>query len=259
MKKSLLLIVFLSLLSLAFWSCSDSTEPEETATVSLKLTDAPEDYDEVNISFTEVSAKIDSTWHTFLGEQTTLNLLDYQNGNTFSLGSLELVPGHLIQIRLMIDTANIVVNGVSQELTVPSGSTSGFKLNTNMDVVAGQVLDLVIDFDLGRSIVVTGPKTNPTGYKLQPVFRVADISQTGTIEGVVGNPEMNPIAYVIQTNDTLTSTFVDTANGGFVFSFLPEFGAYKVVVVDDESKSFTQNGVAVTGGQTTDLGTITLQ
>lgn len=258
MRKLLAAILFVTLTATLFIQCS-SNDPEDTATLSVQLTDAPNTYEAVNISFTEIAVKVDSEWVTFLGTPQTINLLNYQNGNTLSLGEHDVPAGHIIQIRLKIDSANIVVDGVTHEMNVPSGSTSGLKFNANFTLEPGQTFEMVIDFDLGKSIVTTGPKNNPTGYKLQPVLRIAEIAQTGAISGTVTNPAANPLAFAIQTNDTVTTAIVNTTTGEFTLSFLPEFGSYKVVVKDEDDLMFEQIGVSITGGQTTNLGEVTLQ
>lgn len=257
--KSNFALLFILTLSVCFFIRCSSNDPQNTATLSVQLTDAPDTYEAVNISFTEIAVKVDSDWVPFLGEPQTIDLLSYSNGATLALGELEVPAGHIIQVRFKIDSANIVVDGVANELDVPSGSSSGLKFNTNFVLEPGEVMELIIDFDIGRSVHTTGPKNNPTGYKLQPVIRVAEIPQTGSITGTVTNYELNPIAYAIQTNDTVTSSIVSTTSGEFTLAFLPEFGSYKVVVIDDEEKLFEQEGVSVTGGQSTDLGDITLQ
>lgn len=257
MRKLLAAVLFVTLTATLFVQCS-SNDPEDTAILSVQLTDAPDAYEAVNISFTEIAVKVDSQWITFLGTPQTINLLDYQNGATLSLGEQEVPAGHIVQIRLKIDSANLVVDGVTHDLDVPSGSSSGLKFNANFELQPGQTMEIVIDFDANRSIKTTGPSTNPNGYKLRPVIRLAEAAQTGAISGIVTNPSAAPVAYAIQTTDTVTTSMVDTVTGAFTLAFLPEFGSYKVVV-DTEEKSFEQTGVSVTGGQTTDLGEITLQ
>ena len=70
MKKRILLsLLIFSILSIFFIiSCSDSTSPEEDGTLKLYLTDAPCDYDAVNITFSEISAHINSDWITVVGD-----------------------------------------------------------------------------------------------------------------------------------------------------------------------------------------------
>lgn len=81
------------------------------------------------------------------------------------LGTSDLAAGKYTQIRLYLkDTGNvIVVNGVSEPLTVPSGA---LKLVGNAEVVDGKSYKLEIKFDLDKSLVI-----NNQGYKLKPTVK----------------------------------------------------------------------------------------
>ncbi len=117
------------------------------------------------------------------------------------------------QIRLKIENANIVYKGTTFPMNVPSGATSGLKLGPQFKVESGSSYELVIHFDAGRSIVTTGPRKNPNGFKLKPHIRVIPLAKTGSISGRVTNPQHLAIAYAIQGSDTLTSSNVDILNG----------------------------------------------
>jgi hypothetical protein len=151
-----------------------------------------------------------------------------------------------------------VLNGQSYPLDVPSGAQSGLKLLTKFDIIAGSTYDLVIDFDAERSIVVTGPRQRPNGFKLKPVLRVAAMALTGSISGTVTNPADLPVAYAISDADTVTSSPVDGTSGLFRLAFLAP-GSYAVSISDTLNKTFTQANVPVTAGQDNSLGQITLQ
>jgi hypothetical protein len=102
------------------------------------------------------------------------------------LNSFTLPAGHYAWIRLMVDTAGtrdscIVVGGTEHELTIPSGDETGLKLNRGFDVPDGGSADFTIDFDLRKSVHVTG-----TGeYLLRPTLRLADNTLAGAIAGTV--------------------------------------------------------------------------
>jgi hypothetical protein len=132
------------------------------------------------------------------------------------------------------------------------------KLLTKFEVIAGSTYDLVLDFDAERSVVVTGPRQSPTGFKLKPVIRAMAMVATGSISGIVTNPTDLPVAYAIAGADTVTSTQVDGTSGFFRLAFLSP-GSYTVSVVDTTGKSFTQPNVPVTAGQDYSVGNVTLQ
>lgn len=252
-------ILFLYFLS----GCNKESDPasgnnSETGRLTIYLTDAPSAvFDSVNIIFSEVSAHIDSEWITVQGDTMKVNLLDLSNGNTIVFGSADVPAGKYTQIRIKIDDAYVVVDGQTHPMDVPSGAQTGLKLGPQFTVNAGSTYEMVVDFDVNRSVVIMGPSHTPR-YKLKPRLRVMTLALTGSLSGTVTNPAHMPTAYAIQEPDTITSTYVDTLNGYYQLSFLPA-GTYKVFIKDtlDQSAAI-ENGV-VTAGSDQDLGQITLQ
>jgi len=103
------------------------------------------------------------------------------------LNKLTLPAGHYEWIRLTVNTAGthdsyiVLLGGADYELTIPSGSQTGLKLNRGFDVPAGGSADFTIDFDLRKSVHVTG-----TGdYMLRPTLRLVDNVMVGAIAGTV--------------------------------------------------------------------------
>ena len=258
-KKSLFFLV-LFLIALVINKCdtnSTSTD-EEAAYLRVLVTDAPAAYDSVVIVFSEISAHINSLWYYMKQEPVRVNLLEWNNGKTFRLTSSEVPAGQCTQIRIKIDEAYIGVNNQVHELTVPSGSTSGLKLGPEFTIKEGITYNVVLDFDASKSVVVLGPKKNPKGYKLKPRIRVIVHADVGSISGTVLNPERLPLAYAITSDDTVTSTKVDTASGYFRLAFLPE-NTYTIVVEDTSGRSYTKESVPVQAKQDYNLGEITLE
>src|SRR4030042_664822 len=181
---------------------SIDTDSGSTGTLKIYLTDSPAEYEAVNITFSEVSAHINDQWLTVRGDSVTVNLLDWNNGNSIILGEAELPAGHYTQIRLMIQGAEIVVDGQTFPLTVPSGATNGIKTGPEFTLTAGSTYELVVDFDVARSIVVTGPRHDPHSYKLKPHLRCVPRAISGSISGIVTNPEHLPLAYALQNSYT---------------------------------------------------------
>ena len=257
--RHLLLSLFLLILVLA--GCEKETTgvdaDKQTGNLTILLTDAPASYDSVNITFAEVSAHLDSTWLNILIDTTTVNLLDWSNGNVMILGSEDVPAGKYTQIRIKIIDAEIGVNGQVFPLDVPSSAKTGLKFGPQFTINEGSTYEMVIDFDASRSIVTTGPPHIPTGYKLKPRIRVTSTAITGSISGVVLNPFEDPIAYAIHNGDTTTTTIVDTVTGSFMLAFLPE-GMYNVSVVDTAIGFYSKDSINVTTGSNFDLGDISL-
>lgn len=173
-------------------------QPTRTGTLTLNLTDAPGDYDEVFITFTQVSvhkacdnastpdnatigdnatADCAGEWIVISTEEQGYDLLTLQDGAFDLLAAAELEVGHYSQIRLQIsdglDNASepktyVMVGGVKHALEVPSGDTSGLKLTHGFDITADNETELFLDFDADKSVHQTGAGQ----YKLQPTIKV---------------------------------------------------------------------------------------
>jgi hypothetical protein len=254
--RILILAVAVSALAV---KCGDSgTSPNQTGTLTISLTDAPADVEQVNITFSEVSAHIGSEWVTVRSEPVTLDLLEWNNGKSIVLGTAEVPPGDYTQIRLMIDQAEVVSDGQTYQATVPSGARTGLKLVSGFSLEEGSTYELVVDFDARRSVVATGPPGNPQRFQLKPTVRVVPRALTGAIGGVLADTDHLPTAYAISGEDTVTSAAPDTTSGAFLLSFLPP-AEYEVAIEDTLGRTFTQAALSVTAGTTSELGTIDLQ
>lgn len=248
---------FAFMIALGISGCGDSPSSSETGTLSLRLTDAPGDFSEVNITFSEIAAHIDGEWVTVEGEPQTVNLLAWNNGRSVEIGRAELAAGRYTQIRLIIADAEVVVDGATHPMTVPSGAQTGLKFGPAFDVEPNLTFELVIDFDASRSVVATGPPGAPNRYMLQPRIRMEPVATTGAIAGTVSNPANAPFAYALVASDTIASSPVDSL-GAFTLAFLPE-GTYAVAVVDTAQATGARAGVVVEKGRVTQVGSITLQ
>lgn len=258
MKKWMLCLA--GVLSGAMAGCNnDATSPTAgEATLRMWLTDKTAAYDAVNITFTEISAHIDSQWIVLNDQTQTVNLLDWNNGKTLLLGQADIEAGTYTQIRLKIAAAEVVWNGQSYPMDVPSGAQSGLKLLTKFEIAAGSTYDIVLDFDAERSVVTTGPPQNPKGFKLKPTIRAMAMAFTGPISGRVANPAALPVAVAVAGNDTITASAVDPVSGDFRLAFLPPM-AYVVSITDTLGRAFSKPDAPVNAGQDYALGSITLQ
>lgn len=228
-KYSNLFVSIIILSTFLFTACSTESGPG-TGTMKVSLTDAPANFDQVNIEIRQVLVNkdenaedtLDSGWKTVMEDSIVVNLLDYQNGKVLDLGEVELEPGMYNQVRLMLGEGNnVVIDGETHALTTPSAQQSGYKLNVDAEVQEGQVYELVIDFDASQSIVVTGNNQ----YLLKPVLRTVDLQEEGSISGTVLPLEAEPYVYAIIDQDTV-GTQPDT-EGNFQLVGLRD-GTYNV-------------------------------
>lgn len=209
------------------------------AKIQVVMVDAPAEYDAVLIDVQEVQVNTSSDeengWESLEeAEPGIYNLLELTNGEEAFLGEIELPEGRLGQVRLILGDQNeLVIGEDTLQLTVPSGSQSGLKVNINADIVEGVAYKLILDFDAGRSVVKRG---NSGAYNLKPVIRAQMDAQTGAIEGAVSPAGADVIVYAIQGEDSVSS-YPDEA-GAYLIRALTE-GTYDVVAVP-ASDSFTK-------------------
>src|SRR6188474_3817123 len=103
------------LLSVFWLACSD--DEQQTARLDVRLTDAPGDYQEVNIDIQGVEVHTEdgsqnSGWTTLDAQNGVYNILELTNGLDTLLASTELPPGKVSQIRLILgDNNTVVVDG----------------------------------------------------------------------------------------------------------------------------------------------------
>ncbi len=221
------------------------------------MTDAPANYEAVLITFSEISAHINGKWHTVVGQQTTIDLLQWTNGNSVLLGEAKLEAGIYTQIRLIVEKAEVRVDGKTYPMEVPSGSESGLKIHHTINLEAGAAYDLVIDFDASRSIVVKGDGTSQTRFQLKPVLRAVEFSSTGSVSGTILNYSSRTTAMAVQGTDTVTTSFAHSLSGDFTLAFLPP-GTYTIRVVNVTGLVYIHSNVTVAAGANTNLGLVTL-
>ena len=247
--------LFCVMFGLMLSACSD----DENARIQVLLTDAPGDYEEVNIDIQDV--QINRTEGTSTGWESidienkgVYNLLELTNGLDTLLGTLSLPSGRISQIRLVLGTNNSVkVSGAVKELTTPSAQQSGLKINLQQTLKDGVTYRILLDFDVARSIVARGNQT----YSLKPVIRAIVEATTGGIRGDISPVEANPAIYAINGTDTVGTTFPD-ADGKFLLRGILG-GTYKVSFVPKTGYlTKTVENVVVTSGSVNNMGTVVI-
>lgn len=264
-KYNAIFAFFLAMITLT--SCSnddsESTTPG-TARVSVELTDAPGEYDEVWVEVEDILIKREATgneeegWESIGDVRTgTVDLLTLTGGNTALLADVELPAGYLDQLRLVLgDNNNIVVDGVSYTLRTPSAQQSGLKLQVRQELEADTEYNFILDFDVDKSVVKAGATGN---YNLHPVMRLSAEAVTGSIVGSV-HPTTYQALVVAKNGETEVSAYTN-AEGDFKLVGLPA-GTYRVTVTPDPDSGLPQvvrSNVEVAVANSTDLDVIYLQ
>lgn len=255
-------------------SCNDSDSngvAKSEPTISVRLVDAPGDYEAVNVEVVDVMIKMDDDsnddngWISLEANNETVNLLDFTGG--FSKVLVEKFPvpaGTLSQMRLVLGDGNtIVIKDENDEdetfsLKTPSAQQSGLKLKTNTLIEEGFTYDFVLDFDVKKSIVHTG---NSENIILKPVLNVSVEANSGIIEGKVSPSDVPSMASVLvddkgtpeTDDDVIISAYTNDA-GEFALWGVPA-GTYEVIIKPtDENSDYAYGSaadVSVEKGQTT--------
>jgi hypothetical protein len=257
MKKVIIYLSVLASLSFGLYSC-DSNDEEKSSKLQIWLTDAPGDFQEVNIDIEDVQVHVgegenESGWKSLNVNRGVYNLLELTNGLETLLGNTELPPGKISQVRLVLGDHNTIkVGGETFDIQTPSAQQSGLKIQIHETLTAGITYKVVLDFDAARSIVENGNGT----YILKPVIRSVTQAQDGAIKGVVNPAPSHPAIYVIDNADTIASSTPDST-GHFLIRGLDP-GSYQVAFFPDTTvyQIATEANAIVTLGEVTDLGTI---
>ena len=216
-------------------------------TLGVSLTDAPAcGFDAVNVTVVKVrvhksssASDKDAGWTDItLNPARKINLLNLTNGVLDNLGETPLPAGHYTQLRLVLDPntstnfANSVVpaGGIETTLVTPSAVQSGIKLVNEFDVVSGQRVDLVLDFDACKSIVQRGNGT----YALKPVIKVIPFVLNG-INGFVDTTLLSSSVMVTaqQNGVVVRSTAPNATTGEFFLARLAS-GNYDVALTAND-------------------------
>lgn len=146
--------------------------------MTVRMTDAPGIYDEVNVDIRQVSLHYTDTnasgkWVNLNTNAGVYDLLKLQNDVTVVLAGDSTLPlGKINQMRLLLGPDNyVVIDSVKYDLKVPSGMQTGIKMNLNTEIKTNSDVEVLIDFDAGKSVVVLGNGT----YSLKPVIKVESV------------------------------------------------------------------------------------
>ncbi|HUQ96586.1 MAG TPA: DUF4382 domain-containing protein [Chitinophagaceae bacterium] len=241
----------------ALYACNKNEAPG-TARLQVSLTDAPGDYEAVLIDVQDV--RINTTTDSATGwsslenvKRGTYNLLDLVNGKDTLLSDAVIPAGRVQQIRLVLGTENFVkVDGQLLKLETPSAQQSGLKLNIHQDVSAGSMYQLLLDFDVAKSIRQTGNNK----YILKPTIRAVLQSLAG-VKGFVAPDSVQTAVLAIQDMDTVASTY--TANGNYCIKGLSA-GTFDLhfLSANNQYAKQVKHGVVVTAGNMTVVDSVRL-
>jgi hypothetical protein len=154
--------------SILLMSCNKNN----SVPVRFLLTDNPAAYDSVNVHIKAINVKIDddnAAWIEVPSKDTTVNLLDLQNGVTMLLAEGEVPEGVLKEVRFVLGDDNyVVMAGNRYPMEAPSAEYSGLKIKINK-ALNESLNTFTLDFDADLSV-----KEENGNYKLMPVIQVKE-------------------------------------------------------------------------------------
>lgn len=245
-------------MAIALFACSND---DKMARIEVRLTDAPGDYEAVNIDVIGLEVHSDGSgenegWRSIPVNGGIYNVLDLTGGIDTLIASAQIPAGKISQIRVILGENNsLVIGGQEYALSTPSAQQSGLKLNVHTTLSEGITYRMTLDFDAARSIVAKGNGT----YSLKPVIRVMTEATSGAIKGIVTPVEATPAVYaIVASGDTVASAYANQ-EGAFLLRGL-DAGVYTVRFSPKTGYSIVEKtGVTVSTGQVTDMGTVSIQ
>jgi hypothetical protein len=239
----------------------------------IALTDAPScGYDHVYVTIEKVAvhksasaSETEAGWSELtLSPPRRVDLLDLTNGVLEELGTMPLEAGQYSQIRLVLasnagtgttSVANAVhpTGGTLTALDTPSAQQSGLKLKANIDVAAGQMADVVLDFDACKSIVKAG---NSGKYNLKPVIAVVPRVVSGVTGYVTTTLSLGSTTVAMQQDGVTVRSTTPDATGRFSIPYLAT-GTYTLVVMSEGRATAVMTNVPAGTTTTVVSGTTT--
>ena len=205
MKRGVLVILASFAIPFAFTSCSDDENDDaEKATVNFKMTDAPIDNSSVEAVFVTVAnIKVDGNSVDGFQKQT-IDLTAYQNGNAKLLTSEQLDVNAYSNISLVLDYESddsgnspgcyvITEDDMKHNLNAGSQSQGEITINDGFDVQSATENNVVIDFDLRKSIVSGNESHSESDFsfvtqnEMNNALRAVVESESGSVEGNAEN------------------------------------------------------------------------
>ena len=259
--------IFLAIVTLAFILSGCNKTVDEPGRLVVKITDDPFNIDlvesaTITINKIEIrqAGQPDGNPFIVVSEDTlTFDLLTLRNGITEEVSNISIPPGNYDLVRLYVDEASLKIKDqpVEFKVKVPSGSQTGLKIfiSPSLTVNGGLTSELLLDFDLSKSFVMTGHMghgSGVTGFIFKPCIRATNNSTAGRIEGMVTDTSLVKLmnAKVWVEKDTVMSTaFTDTL-GHYAFIGIPA-GTYSVFATKENYDTVSYSDIHVSGGSKT--------
>ena len=265
-KLNLYKIVVMLLFAALFTSCSkESTSFDvQQANISVKLFDAPGDFDKVYVEIKDVllliidDKTIPNCWLSLNAKAGVYDLLDLTGGvEALLVDNLSVKTRMVYEIYLVLgDNNSIVTNGKTLPLFTPSIHQKGLQIRVEQDLKPNRDYTFLLDFDVDQSIL----KTNTPDYIiLKPEIRSNIEVLSGSISGKISNTQVQAQVSIINDTEQI-ATFTDT-EGNFMLKGIPT-GNYSIQITPEAKSGYSEmtlNNINVSVGNVTETGDIELK
>lgn len=170
--KAIVAVGLVVAMGLTFSSCN---KEKGNSTMSVRMVDAPGDFQQVNVEVLGVEVHHDGQgWVSLPTVTGVYDLLTLQNDVSAVLVNTGQIPaGNVSQFRLILGANNtVMVDSTLYDLATPSAQQSGLKINVGYNFQPNETYELTLDFNAGNSIVQQGNGS----YSLKPVLKILSIT-----------------------------------------------------------------------------------
>ena len=265
-KLNLYRIILMLFLVALFTNCSveNSSLDNEKASISVKLFDAPGDYEKVYVEIEDVlllvidDKTVPNCWLSLNAKAGIYDLLDLTGGvEALLVDNIEIPTGIVYEIYLVLgDNNTIVTNGKTLPLFTPFAHQSGLQIRVDQDLKPNLNYTFLLDFDVNQSIL----KTQTEDYIiLKPKLRSNIEVLSGAISGKINNSQTQTQVSIINETEQI-STFTDS-EGNFMLNGI-QSGTYTIKITPDSNSGYSEmqiNNINVSVGKITETGIIELR
>lgn len=256
--KPLLLLIF----PLIILSCKEFDDSPK-ALVNILLIDAPAQWDSVIVEIQGVELEFvpngreGEVQRIFLPYEPADKLIDISQlvgGTSLPVARSEMQLGVITGMTLRLGPENaLYLNEDRYGLALPEGKTDYF-LPISVDLEQGISYDLIIDFDLEKSIQVTDP--DPLTLDFNPILSAFSGIGRGDLTGTTSPTSLRPVIFAVNEDESVSTH--TNSSGNFLFRLEP--GSYDVFIDPKDSRynADTVRGVIIESGKATPLERITL-
>jgi len=261
-NTKIILTAILASMMVAFTSCNkDDNSGTSEGTMSVKLTDAPIDDANVKATYVTVSqVKIDGKAVESFSPQT-IEISAYTKGNARLLLSKQMAAASHQNISLVLNYAQdadgntpgcyvLTKDDTKHTLSSSADATGEIMLNKNFEINSSSETNLVVDFDLRKSIQHGNSTAAESDYsfvsqtELNSGFRVVEEDSTGSVQGTTDGSLSNSdevVVYAYQKG-TYNESTETTAQGSNNLRFTHAVTSAKVASDGSYKLAFLESG-----------------